>query len=59
MKRVVKLILAFVILALPIMQSYGQETRLHPFYEQNGDCYVLVGEGNARAVWAEQPGCGS
>ncbi|NLF95760.1 MAG: hypothetical protein GX569_03415 [Candidatus Riflebacteria bacterium] len=32
--------------------SFAEEIRLHPFYEQNGDCYLLVGEGSERAVWA-------
>jgi len=30
----------------------AEEIRLHPFYEQNGDCYLLIGEGSERAVWA-------
>ncbi|MBF0543525.1 MAG: hypothetical protein HQM08_03785 [Candidatus Riflebacteria bacterium] len=25
---------------------------LHPFYEQNGDCYVMIGEGPVRGVYA-------
>ncbi|HNW10742.1 MAG TPA: hypothetical protein PKI71_05190, partial [Candidatus Rifleibacterium sp.] len=46
-----KLVLAAICLAMACFPATAQE-RLHPFYEQNGDCYVLVGEGNARAVWA-------
>ncbi len=52
MNRVVKLMLAILMLAIQTVPLHSQETRLHPFYEQNGDCYILVGEGNARAVWA-------
>ncbi|MDD3001678.1 MAG: hypothetical protein PHF29_07980 [Candidatus Riflebacteria bacterium] len=26
--------------------------KLHEYYEQNGDCFVLIGEGPKRAVWA-------
>ncbi|HPT44760.1 MAG TPA: hypothetical protein PLM07_02535 [Candidatus Rifleibacterium sp.] len=46
------LVLALAIIVLTIAPSFAEDIKLHPFYEQNGDCYVLVGEGNARAVWA-------
>jgi len=46
-----KMVLAAICFTIACFQATAQE-RLHPFYEQNGDCYVLVGEGNARAVWA-------
>lgn len=47
-----RLVLTVLMLAISTMPSAAQSVVLHPFYEQNGDCYVLVGEGNARAVWA-------
>lgn len=34
------------------LAGIGYAEALHPFYEQNGDCYLLVGEGSAKAVWA-------
>ena len=51
MKRIFKsaLIGAFLVL---LLASAGYAERLHPFYEQNGDCYLLIGEGSAKAVWA-------
>ena len=45
----------FVLMLMVISASFSfaqTEPRLHPFYEQNGDCYILIGEGNAKAVWA-------
>ncbi len=44
--------LLFLILTMWANCAMAQTPALHPFYEQNGDCYVLVGEGAARAVWA-------
>lgn len=44
--------LMVVLVILSSTLSLAQVPRLHPFYEQNGDCFVLVGEGNAKAVWA-------
>lgn len=53
MNRILKILtLVTAMLLLPVLQSNAQEPRLHPFYEQNGDCFILIGEGNAKAVWA-------
>lgn len=53
MYRILKrLLLTVSLLSLLSLPAAAQDVKLHPFYEQNGDCYVLVGEGNARAVWA-------
>lgn len=46
-----KVLLVCLFLFYASISLVAQET-LHPFYEQNGDCYVLIGTGNARAVWA-------
>jgi hypothetical protein len=51
--RRLRIIVALVVMVIvTIVSAHAQSFTLHPFYEQNGDCYVLVGEGNARAVWA-------
>jgi len=52
MKKNWKMIWLTFALICSAVSVYSQTPTLHPFYEQNGDCYILVGEGNARAVWA-------
>ncbi|PKL44674.1 MAG: hypothetical protein CVV41_04725 [Candidatus Riflebacteria bacterium HGW-Riflebacteria-1] len=51
MKKILKSALAGVLLVL-LLAGNGYAEALHPFYEQNGDCYLLIGEGSAKAVWA-------
>lgn len=52
MKKVFKRALAGALLLCLLMTVVAFAQSLHPFYEQNGDCYLLVGEGSAKAVWA-------
>ena len=53
MKRIFNSVsMLFLLLLSTAVTVSGDEPRLHPFYEQNGDCYLLIGEGSARAVWA-------
>ena len=51
MKNVFKSALAILLLIL-MLAGNGYAEALHPFYEQNGDCYLLIGEGSAKAVWS-------
>ncbi|EKD83762.1 MAG: hypothetical protein ACD_39C00466G0001, partial [uncultured bacterium] len=51
MKNVFKSALAILLLILMLAGNCYAEA-LHPFYEQNGDCYLLIGEGAAKAVWS-------
>ncbi|MDD3000095.1 MAG: hypothetical protein PHV05_13615, partial [Candidatus Riflebacteria bacterium] len=53
MKRIFNSVsMLFLLLLSTAVTVLGDEPRLHPFYEQNGDCYLLIGEGDARSVWA-------
>ena len=45
------LLLCFVLLFSNCFAS-TDTGKLHEYYEQNGDCFVLIGEGPKRAVWA-------
>ncbi|MBF0544394.1 MAG: hypothetical protein HQM08_08170 [Candidatus Riflebacteria bacterium] len=49
MKRIVN---AVWWLLLGCMLMAGPTLALHPFYEQNGDCYMLIGDGPYRGVYA-------
>ncbi|NCB47268.1 hypothetical protein EOM81_09655, partial [bacterium] len=45
------LLLCFVLLFSNCFAS-TDTGKLHEYYEQNGDCFILIGEGPKRAVWA-------
>ncbi|MBI3037465.1 hypothetical protein HYY75_00240 [bacterium] len=49
MLRMVKM--AFLIFAVFVCDPSSADL-LHPFYEQNGDCYLLIGDGPQRGVYA-------
>jgi hypothetical protein len=44
-------VLILVLLGLIVLVGVPA-TALHPYYEQNGDCYVLIGDGPFRATYA-------
>ena len=46
MKRIIRLAI------LMLMGGISTAWALHPYYEQNGDCYLMIGEGPQRKVWA-------
>lgn len=45
-------IILFMLIGTGVSLAADDSATLHTYYEQNGDCYILIGEGSKRAVWA-------
>jgi hypothetical protein len=41
-----------VFVATAVLADDDDDVKLHTYYEQNGECFILIGDGAQRAVWA-------